>query len=162
MTESNCQIIEVADAAELAEAAALFSEYANSLPFELDFQDFEAELAGLPGKYQAPEGCILLAQVKSKTAGCVALRQIAPGICEMKRLYVRPAFRSLGLGRFLVTGLIVKARTAGYAKMRLDTVASMQGAIALYEKFRFVPTTAYCENPFDDAVFMELDLQEHS
>jgi putative acetyltransferase len=158
MTDKKYYCIDVKDAAQLAEAATLFSEYANSLPFELDFQDFEAELASLPGKYAEPDGCIILAKQDDAVAGCVAMRKIEPGICEMKRLYVRPAYRALGVGKILVTAIIEKGRAAGYAKMRLDTVASMQGAIKLYERFRFVPTTAYCENPLEDPVFLELDL----
>lgn len=139
-------------------AKKLFIEYANSLGFDLSFQDFEEELANLPGEYLSPTGCLLIAVYKEQPVGCVALRKLSDGICEMKRLYVKEQFRRLGIGRALVEAVIDKARKIGYNYMRLDTVPLMEVARALYISVGFKKTDAYRYNPIEDAVFMELKL----
>jgi putative acetyltransferase len=139
-------------------ARELLQEYAASLGFNLEFQGFSEELATLPGSYAPPLGRLLLAWVGEEAAGCVALRPIEPGICEMKRLYVRPAFRGAGLGRRLAERVVREARDAGYGKMRLDTLPAMAGARALYQALGFRPIPPYRPNPIDGAVFLELTL----
>jgi ribosomal protein S18 acetylase RimI-like enzyme len=151
-------IVEARSAELVGEARALFLEYAASLDFDLCFQDFDRELAALPGAYGPPAGCLLVAVVDGGTAGCVALRPIGEGISEMKRLYVRPAFRGGGLGRALALASIEAARRIGYARMRLDTVPVMQAAIGLYARLGFTVIDPYCVNPVPGAMFMELVL----
>jgi ribosomal protein S18 acetylase RimI-like enzyme len=136
----------------------LFVEYADSLGFDLSFQGFDNELRNLPGDYARPGGCLLLAASQGQAAGCVALRPLEEGICEMKRLYVRPKFRGVGIGRALAEAVIKKARELGYSRMRLDTVPAMEAARALYASLGFEPTGSYRYNPMEGAVFMELRL----
>ncbi len=139
----------------------LFLEYASGLGFDLCFQSFEQELAGLPGDYAFPAGILLLALADDQPAGCVALRKLEDDVCEMKRLYVRPQFRGSGLGVELVHWAIESAKAMGYAKMRLDTVATvMQKAIDLYRRLGFIEIAAYRENPIPGALYMELDLRK--
>jgi ribosomal protein S18 acetylase RimI-like enzyme len=152
-------IREAAGETDLEAVRGLFREYAASLDFGLEFQDFEAELAGLPGRYAPPGGCLLVAQARSgpvRFAGCVALRGLSFAICEMKRLYVRPWFRGQGLGRRLAESVIARARLEGYARMRLDTIATMAEANGLYLALGFRPIPAYCANPIPGARFYEL------
>ncbi len=137
----------------------LFTEYANSLDIDLCFQGFDRELAGLPGKYAPPDGRLFLALENEQSVGCVALRKIGDGICEMKRLYVRPAFRGQRVGRRLTDEIISTAREIGYARMRLDTLSSMMPAIGLYESLGFQRIPAYYDNPSELAVFFELELR---
>jgi putative acetyltransferase len=153
-------VIVLADNGErIAAVRELFLEYANSLNFNLCFQSFEKELAGLPGDYVFPEGILLLALADEQPAGCVALHKLEEGICEMKRLYVRPQFRGTGLGSQLIRSVINSAVTLGYSRMRLDTVAAeMQDAVRMYRRLGFVEIAPYRENPMPSALYMELDL----
>lgn len=137
----------------------LFEEYAESLGFNLCFQNFDAELTNLPGEYAPPTGCLLLAMYQSQAAGCVALRRLSEGVCEMKRLYVRPQFRRQGIGRALAETVIEHAKKTSYARMRLDTVPSMNVARALYTSLEFGEIGPYRHNPIEGAVFMELILK---
>jgi ribosomal protein S18 acetylase RimI-like enzyme len=144
---------------QIASVRELFLEYANSLSFSLCFQSFEHELAALPGDYAPPAGRLLLATSNNQPAGCVALHQIAPEVCEMKRLYVRPQFRGQGLGRILTEHVIADAREIGYKKLRLDTVEPlMRDAVAMYRKLGFREIASYRDNPIEGALYMELEL----
>ncbi|MHC4639956.1 MAG: GNAT family N-acetyltransferase [Planctomycetota bacterium] len=143
---------------ELKEIRNLFTEYADSLGFDLCFQNFEQELANLPGDYAPPAGCLLLAKYKDQTAGCIGLRRLSDEVCEMKRLYVKPEFRGMKIGRRLAEAIIEKARNIGYARMRLDTVPSMEAARALYLSLGFEEISPYRHNPIEGTVFMELKL----
>jgi len=136
----------------------LLVEYVDSLDFDLVFQNFEEELRNLPGEYAAPEGCLLLAKYQDQPAGCVALRKLSDSICEGKRLYVRPQFRGLKIGRKLVEAIIAEARRIGYSSIRGDTVPSMQVAQALYASLGFKELEPYCRNPVEGAKFIELKL----
>jgi ribosomal protein S18 acetylase RimI-like enzyme len=135
----------------------LFEEYAAALGVGLGFQDFERELAELPGEYAPPGGRLLLA-LDPEPVGCVALRPYEPGTCEMKRLYVRPESRGTGLGRRLVEAIVAAGRDAGYERMRLDTMPSMEAARALYRSLGFVEIEAYRFNPVHGTTYFELAL----
>jgi ribosomal protein S18 acetylase RimI-like enzyme len=137
----------------------LFEEYSGSLNFDLCFQNFDEELTNLPGDYAPPTGCLLLAMYQSQAAGCVALRRLSKGICEMKRLYVQPQFRHHGIGKALAEAVIEQAKKAGCTRMRLDTVPSMNAARAIYTSLGFVEIGPYRHNPIEGAVFMELLLK---
>lgn len=144
--------------ADIETARSLFIEYQKSLGISLCFQNFDAELAGLPGAYAEPAGRLLLAFAGEESAGCVALRKLEDGICEMKRLWVRPAFRGTRLGRRLAEAVVAEARTAGYQAVRLDTLPSMREAQALYVSLGFVDIPPYNEHPIEGTRFMELTL----
>jgi len=153
------------DAADLEAIGALFAEYARSLGFSLDYQGFDAELADLPGKYGPPGGALLLARVMGAAAGTVALRQLDDGICEMKRLYVRPQFRGQrtedghSIGRALAHRIVDTARQLGYRCLRLDTIgATMEPAVKLYRSMGFVDIAPYYQSPVPGTVYMELVL----
>lgn len=137
----------------------LFREYVESLDEDISFQDVASELAGLPGKYASPEGVVLIAWLGDEAAGCVALRPLAPGTCEMKRLYVRPAFRGHAIGLALAEALIVHAREMRYRIMVLDTLSSMGAALSLYRALGFKPIRPYYENPLPGATYLGLELQ---
>jgi len=152
-------IFQAETSAQIAQAGELFMEYAQSLGFSLCFQNFDRELAGLPGDYAPPEGRLLLAEDSAQLAGCVALHKLEPGICEMKRLYLRPQFRGRGVGRALAERIIAEARVIGYRRMRLDTVEPiMKDAVAIYRKLGFKEVAPYRANPIAGAVYMELEL----
>ena len=136
----------------------MFREYETELDVNLCFQNFEDELASLPGDYTQPQGFILLASLNTKPAGCVALRKIGDAVCEMKRMFVRPEFRSSGLGRLLSIRLIEEARKLGYTRMRLDTLQRLQPAIKLYESLGFREIPSYYDNPLEHVKYMELEL----
>jgi ribosomal protein S18 acetylase RimI-like enzyme len=138
---------------------ALFRDYARSLSVDLGFQDFDAELAALPGKYAPPAGELLLALDATGAAlGCVALRALDAAIAEMKRLYVRPSGRGRGVGGALVAAVIAAAEARGYREMRLDSLPTMLEAIALYRRFGFVEIPAYCFNPVPGTVYLAKQL----
>jgi putative acetyltransferase len=143
---------------------ALCREYAESLPFSLCFQGFDQEMAGLPGKYAAPTGAMLLAKVDGRPAGCAALRPIdaLPGdpvpVCEMKRMFVRPEYRGLGLGRLLAEELLSRARNAGYRMMKLDSEPDFTAAMSLYRALGFVDIARYNDDPHPQTVYLGLRL----
>jgi ribosomal protein S18 acetylase RimI-like enzyme len=143
---------------DLRHVRALLEEYAASLGISLDFQRFDRELAQLPGEYQPPAGRLLLARSGPEIAGCVALRRIDGELCEMKRLYVRPAFQGQGIGRSLAEVVIAEARQAGYTTMKLDTLAFMTAAMSLYESLGFRDSAPYRHNPIPGTRFMSLSL----
>jgi putative acetyltransferase len=143
---------------ELPAVRRLFEEYAASLEVDLGFQDFDRELRELPGDYAPPAGRILLALDGDEPAGCVALRPYEPEVCEMKRLYVRPAFQGTGLGRQLAEAIVDAGREAGYSLMRLDTMPSMEAARGLYRSLGFEEIEAYRHNPVHGTTYFQLDL----
>lgn len=143
----------------VAQARELFLEYAQSLGFSLCFQNFDKELAELPGDYAPPSGRLILAEYEGQLAGCVALHKLDDITCEMKRLYLRPHVRGKRLGRVLVDCIISEARQIGYKRMRLDTVEPvMKDAVAMYRKIGFREIAPYCANPMPGALYMELSL----
>ncbi len=138
----------------------LFQQYADSLGFDLEFQDFSQELANLPGDYTPPQGCLLLASAAGRYVGCVALRPLGKRICEMKRLFVAPGYRGRKIGRTLAESIIAEARLRGYEAMRLDTIESMKEAGAIYRSLGFRSIKPYRYNPLDNPSYFELDLRE--
>ena len=145
--------------AQIAQVRELFLEYASSLGFSLCFQNFDQELAGLPGDYAPPDGRLMLALYEGELAGCVALHKLDSEICEMKRLYLRPKFRGKGLGPLLAENIIGEARRIGYRRMRLDTVEPvMKDAVAMYRRLGFKEIAPYRPNPMPGTLYMELEL----
>ena len=152
-------IIQAETADQIEAARMLFREYEAWLGLDLCFQGFDAELAELPGKYALSDGRLLLAYSDESLAGCIALRKLEDGICEMKRLYVRDEFQGQKIGVQLIERLIRDARGIGYKKMRLDTYpAKMAKAVSLYESHGFRPIEPYYKNPHEGVLFMELTL----
>ena len=152
-------IVPAESAAQLDAIRELLLEYWENRKLELFVFDFDQELAGLPGAYAPPDGRLFLAQWENKPAGCVALRKLESGICEMKRLYLSPKFRGKGVGKILAEFIINEARKIGYQKMRLDTIQSnMQEAMALYRQLGFNEIAPYRVNPLPGVIFMELVL----
>ena len=144
---------------EIEAARRLFREYQSWLQIDLCFQNFETELANLPGEYVPPQGRLLLVRDGEDVAGCVALRKLDKHVCEMKRLFLREQFRGRGLGRELIDAIIRAAKQTGYQRMRLDTLPpKMNDAIALYRSLGFKEIAPYYDNPVSGAIFMELDL----
>ena len=162
MNEVAFRLVDAATAEHLADARALFREYADGLQVDLCFQNFEAELAGLPGEYAAPDGTLLLAYADDAPAGCVAMRPLHDAdhanACEMKRLYVRRAFRRFGLGRLLAQTLMDRAASAGYSVMLLDTLDEMESARELYATLGFVEVPPYYYNPIPGAHYLKVQL----
>jgi len=152
-------IVQAESAEQIAAARELFLEYGQSLGFSLCFQNFDKELAELPGDYAPPDGRLLLATFEGELAGCVALHKLDLEICEMKRLYLRPKFRGKGLGRVLAEATIAEARKIGHKRMRLDTVEPvMKDAVGLYRKLGFREIAPYRANPMAGTLYMELQL----
>lgn len=155
------KLIQAHSPEEITRTRELFEEYASGLGISLCFQNFDKELAELPGAYIPPSGRLFLAMQDEQTIGCVALRKIGDNVCEMKRLYVRPEFRGTGLGRTLAESIIAAAREIGYHSMRLDTLpGKMDRAIAMYRSLGFKEIEPYYKNPVDGAAFMELILDQ--
>ncbi|MEZ5646191.1 MAG: GNAT family N-acetyltransferase [Burkholderiaceae bacterium] len=147
---------------DLLQARALFEDYQSDLGIDLCFQDFENELATLPGEYAEPSGALVLAFVDGAAAGCCALRPLVNSdhlnACEMKRLFVRPAFRGFGLGRLLVDEILSLGRLAGYSNMLLDTLSDMEAARALYQEAGFIEVAPYYHNPLPGAHYLKVEL----
>ena len=152
------KIIRAVGREEISAVRDLMCEYADSLGVDLSYQHFDSELQSLPGEYASPGGVLLLARDGEKAAGCVAIRPLAEKFCEMKRLYVRPAWRSTGLGKRLVQSAIEEARRSGHRFMRLDTLPTMISARHLYASLGFRPIAPYYPSPIAGTAFLQLDL----
>ncbi len=153
------KLIPAATSEQIGIVRDLFVEYQQWLNFSLCFQGFDKELAELPGKYAPPLGRLYLAECDGAVAGCIALRPMEePGICEMKRLYVRDEFRGRGIGKYLTKTILSDAKEIGYTAMRLDTLERMETARSLYRNLGFNTIPAYYHNPLDEVVYMELPL----
>jgi GNAT superfamily N-acetyltransferase len=156
---SECVLVEATTPEAVAQVRRLFRAYADWLGVDLCFQGFERELADLPGSYAPPAGRLLIARVGSDVVGCVGLRPLEPGVCEMKRLWVEPGFGGHGIGRALAERIVAAAREIGYERMRLDTIpARMPAAQRLYASLGFREIPAYYHNPLDGVVMLELGL----
>ncbi|MBT5497327.1 MAG: GNAT family N-acetyltransferase [Alphaproteobacteria bacterium] len=155
----NIQIKTASTKTDFAAIQDLFREYAESLPFDLAYQNFEGEMAAFPGKYAEPQGCLLVVEVDGAPMGAVGLRPLETGVAEIKRLYVRPGTRGLGLGRLLVAEIVARGRSIGYRTLRLDTIRGlMVGAERLYQGVGFVEIPPYYDSPIEGAVYYELRL----
>jgi putative acetyltransferase len=144
----------------IEEARSIIREYANSPGVDLCLENFDQEMASFLNEYSSPAGgALLLAQDEGKIAGCVAIRRISDGVCEMKRLYVRPANRGKGIGRLLAESILERARNLGHKRVRLETLPSMREAISMYKTMGFKPIEPYRENPVQGALYLELTLQ---
>lgn len=152
------KIVQAQSEQDIARVRELFREYADSLGVDLCFQDFERELAELPGKYAPPEGSLLIAKEDEEAVGCVALRKIEDGVGEMKRLYLRPTVRGKGYGRTLALAIIAEARQIGYGRLRLDTLPIMGEAQRLYRSLGFREIEPYVYNPIEGTLYLELAL----
>lgn len=159
MTTAGFEIREAADAPAIAACRELLAEYQQGLGISLCFQGFDRELAGLPGDYAPPGGRLIIARLGGTPAGCVALRALGAGEAEMKRLYVRPAYRAMSLGRLLAERAIAEARAIGYRTLKLDTLPSMRAAQRLYASLGFADIAPYNDNPVDGVRFLALALE---
>ena len=156
---SDCHLVEAHTPADLAQVRRLFRAYADWLEVDLCFQGFERELAELPGCYAPPAGRLLIARVGGEVVGCVGLRPLGPGVCEMKRLWVEPGFGGRGIGRALAEQIVAAAQAIGYARMRLDTIPDrMPAAQHLYASLGFREIPPYYDNPLAGVVMLELEL----
>lgn len=162
MPVPHIRLITPTTSAEFQATRLIFEEYARQLGVDLCFQNFDAELADLPGEYAEPQGALLLAMVDGELAGCCAMRPLGtvdyPNACEMKRLYVRKTFRRLGLGRQLAEAILDAARVVGYHHMLLDTLTEMESARALYQDLNFEEIAPYYHNPLAGAHYLKVDL----
>ncbi len=158
MESENYQIHEVHTPEDIKIVRTLFESYEASLDTDLCFQQFEEELAMLPGDYKPPSGCLLMAEYGGQFVGCVAMRRLEEHVCEMKRLYVEPEFRGLKIGIGLIQETMLRARKIGYQSIQLDTLPSMSKAILLYKSLGFTDTDPYRHNPVPGARYMRLDL----
>lgn len=149
-------ILRAETAGQLDSVRGLFAEYADAFPVRTCDGNFGRECGALPGDYAPPRGELLLALVGDEAAGCIALKPVDRETCEMKRFYLRPAFRGRGLGRELAEAIVEAARRIGYRRMRLDTLASMKAAIGIYRSIGFRVSLPYRDIPIENAVFMEL------
>lgn len=152
------EIVDACEGAACDEFRRLCEEYAASLPFSLCFQGFETEMRSLPGKYGPPTGRMYVARIGGTAVGCAAIREIATGVAELKRMYVRQAARGRGVARAIAQRLIADARSIGYERMKLDTSADMYEAQKLYRSLGFVPTERYNDDPIEDTLYFELRL----
>lgn len=153
------EIIQAETVEQIEAARGLFREYEAWFGMNLCFQNFDEEVANLPGKYAAPEGRLFLVFSDEKLAGCIALRKLEDGVCEMKRLFVKDGFRGQKIGVLLIEKIIKEARQIGYERMRLDTFPAKMGkAVSLYESYGFREIPPYYHNPYGETLFMELDL----
>ncbi len=159
LSTATSKLTQARTADDIKHARSLFEEYAAGLGVSLCFQNFDQEVANLPGDYAPPSGRLLLARVGDEVAGCIALRRLDDSICEMKRLYIRPGSRGKGLGGKMVDAILNEAKMIGYSKMRLDTMpGKMDEAIKLYRSIGFKEIPAYYDTPFGDTLYMEVDL----
>ena len=156
------KIVEADTKESIEKAKGLIREYAQSLEFDLGFQDFALEMENFPGQYASPRGCLYVALDENQPIGCVALRDLGQGVCEMKRLYVKPFFRGQKVGKLLAEIVIKAARDMGYDYMRLDTIPSMKQANMLYSALGFKQIAPYRYNPLEGATFLELNLKSGS
>ena len=152
------ELVLVETGVHIREVKQLFAEYTETLGFDLDFQDYDDEIAHLPGDYTPPSGRLYLALYDGAIAGCIALRKLTPTVCEMKRMYVKPMYRCKGVGKNMALKVLDDARHIGYEKMRLDTIDTMHAAIALYRRLGFKSIPAYRKNPIEGACYFELTL----
>jgi ribosomal protein S18 acetylase RimI-like enzyme len=140
---------------DFSEAATLFKEYAASLNFDLCFQNFDTELNEIDVKYNSPHGGLILIRLNNESVGCAAVRKLEDKIGELKRMYIQPGHRGLGLGHELLKKALEMAKALGYETVRLDTIKTMTEATRIYERFGFVSIPPYCYNPMDNALYLE-------
>jgi carbonic anhydrase len=152
---SPVRVVDAEGPASLAVARELVREYATWLAIDLEYQNFERELATFPGDYAPPYGALLLAEAGAETAGCVALRRLEPAMCEMKRLWVRERFQGCGIGRTLAIAILERATRLGYERVRLDTLPRMATALALYRELGFREIPAYYPSPVPGTIYLE-------
>ena len=158
MRNAMWEIVQAEDRKDCETAKSLIVEYTASLGINLDFQHLYRELQEFPGHYAPPQGRVLLAKSENQVAGCVCLRPLANDVCEMKRLYVKSEYRGQAIGKQLALAAIREAKTIGYHCMRLDTLATMSAAMALYQMLGFTRIEPYYDNPVEGAMFFELKL----